>query len=87
MTPPPVNPIPREDNNQYWCGTPTEPGEWSTHKVLLTSLVKMGNNVAAATGGTPVRSFPSVEYVLMVGIAGAYPIRKTPKTTYGLETW
>ncbi|MBK8964253.1 MAG: hypothetical protein IPM75_14625 [Candidatus Competibacteraceae bacterium] len=71
--PPPVNPHSREDNNQYWCGTLPSRANGPSHQVLLTSLVKMGNNVAAAAVTNLVRSFPSVEYVLMVGIAGGVP--------------
>lgn len=62
-----------DDGNQYWCGTLPSRGEGNPHRVLLTSLVKMGNNVAASAVTNLIRSFPSIEFVLMVGIAGGIP--------------
>ena len=48
-------------------------GGGEPHQVLLTSLMKMGNNLAAAAVVHCIRSFPSIEYILMVGIAGGIP--------------
>jgi len=69
----PLNPENPDDGNLYWCGTLPSRADAKSHRVLLTSLVKMGNNVAATAVTHLIRSFPSVEYVLMVGIAGGIP--------------
>ena len=71
--PAPVNPASADDGNQYWCGTLPSRADGLPHQVLLTSLAKMGNNVSSAAVTNLVRSFPSVEYILMVGIAGGVP--------------
>ena len=76
--PAPVNPPSADDSNQYWCGTLPSRSDGLPHQVLLTSLAKMGNNVSSAAVTNLVRSFPSVEYILMVGIAGGAPDPRDP---------
>ena len=68
-----VNPASADDGNPYWWGTLPSRADGLPHQVLLTSLAKMGNNVAAVAVTNLIRSFPSVEYILMVGIAGGVP--------------
>ena len=69
----PLNPDCPDDANQYWWGSLPSRAGGKPHQVLVTSLVKMGNNVAATAIANLIRSFPSVEYILMVGIAGGVP--------------
>jgi len=71
--PTPVNPPSADDGNQYWCGTLPSRANGPSHQVLLTSLAKMGNNVSSVAVTNLIRSFPFVEYILMVGIAGGVP--------------
>lgn len=71
--PTPVNPPSADDGNQYWCGTLPSRANGPSHQVLLTSLGKMGNNVSSVAVTNLIRSFPFVEYILMVGIAGGVP--------------
>ncbi|QFY41449.1 hypothetical protein F6R98_01435 [Candidatus Methylospira mobilis] len=68
-----INAPSNDDGNQYWYGTLPSRANGNPHQVLITSLVKMGNNVAASAVTHIVRSFDSVEYILMVGIAGGIP--------------
>ena len=71
------NPIPG-DPNDYVLGTiPVASGSGS-HIVVLTLLKEMGNNSAAAAAANLLRSFSSVEDVLMVGIAGGIPSPDSP---------
>ena len=72
-SPRPINPTSADDPNQYWLGTLPSRGYGQPHQVLLTSLAKKGNNVAATAVTNLVRSFPSVEFIAMVGIAGGVP--------------
>lgn len=61
------------DPNSYLIGKiPTLQGE-NAHLVVLTLLKDMGNNSASAATANMLRSFPGVEDVLMVGIAGGIP--------------
>ena len=69
----PVNPDSPEDGNQYFRGSMPSRAGGKPHQLLLTSLAKMGNNVVAGAVTQLTRSFPSVEYILMVGIAGGTP--------------
>lgn len=69
----PLNADHPDDGNQYWCGTLPSRAGGKPHRVLLTSLVKKGNNTAASAVTNLIRSFPSIEFVLMVGIAGGIP--------------
>ncbi len=76
--PEPVNPPSADDGNQYWWGTLPSRADGLPHQVLLTSLAKMGNNVSSAAVTNLIRSFSSVEYILMVGIAGGVPDPRSP---------
>ncbi|WP_425411941.1 hypothetical protein [Methylomicrobium agile] len=69
----PLNSDCPDDANQYWWGSLPSRGGGKPHQVLVTSLVKMGNNVAATAIANLIRSFPTVECILMVGIAGGVP--------------
>lgn len=60
-----------DDNDYYFCTCPSANG--GRHLIVVTLLSKMGNNTAAAAASHLLRSFPSVEEVLMVGIAGGVP--------------
>ncbi len=61
------------DPNDYIKGTiPASDGSGATH-VVVTLLKKMGNNSAATAASHLLRSFPEVDDVLMVGIAGGMP--------------
>jgi nucleoside phosphorylase len=71
--PSPVNSDSADDGNQYYRASIPSRADGKPHQVLLTSLAKMGNNVAAGAVTHMVRSFPSVDYILMVGIAGGIP--------------
>lgn len=62
-----------DDPNIYEIGIiPTTDGSGS-HIVVLTMLKEMGNNSAAAAATNLLRSFPNIEDILMVGIAGGIP--------------
>lgn len=68
------------DPNDYFVGTiGAENGE-GAHTVLVTMLKDMGNNSATAAATHLLRSFPHVEDVLMVGIAGGIPDPTSPET-------
>ena len=71
--PAPVNSGSANDSNQYWCAILPSRAGGMPHQVVLTLWPKMGNNVSSAAVTNLVRSFPSVEYILMVGIAGGVP--------------
>ena len=61
------------DPNDYVLGTiPAKDGS-GFHIVAVTLLKEMGNNSAAATASHLLRSFPTIEDVTMVGIAGGIP--------------
>lgn len=61
------------DPSRYVCGSiPAVDGSGS-HGVVLTMLKLPGNNSAAATVSHLLRSFPHVNQILMVGIAGGVP--------------
>lgn len=66
------------DPNIYVIGTiPALPGN-KKHLIVATLLVKMGNNSAANAATNLLRSFPGVNEVLMVGIAGGIPNPNKP---------
>lgn len=48
-------------------------GSIGPHPVVVTLLPKMGNNLASAVCSNLLRSFPGVDGILMVGIAGGVP--------------
>jgi internalin A len=48
------------------------------HRIALAMLPKMGNNMAAARATLLLEHFPSVDAILMVGIAGAVPSPQKP---------
>jgi nucleoside phosphorylase len=61
------------DPNDYVIGSiPAFDGS-GEHRVVVTLLKKAGNNPASAAAVNLLRSFPSTEDVLMVGIAGGIP--------------
>jgi nucleoside phosphorylase len=66
------------DPNDYVVGTIPATDGAGTHLVVLTLLKEMGNNSAAAAAANLLRSFPQVEDVLMVGIAGGIPAPDDP---------
>lgn len=59
------------DPNAYVLGTIS--GKHGTHTIVATLLPHMGNNSAAVICAYLLRSFPTVEDVLMVGIAAGIP--------------
>ena len=48
-------------------------GEMCGHGVVLTCLPRMGTNAAAVTVSRMQLAFPSIEFILMVGIGGGVP--------------
>jgi nucleoside phosphorylase len=61
------------DPNDYVVGTiPAKDGS-GFHIVAVTLLKEMGNNSAAAAASHLLRSFPTIEDVIVVGIAGGIP--------------
>jgi nucleoside phosphorylase len=66
------------DPGDYVLGT--IPGsEGSGYHIVAVSLLKeMGNNSASAAASHLIRSFPTVEDILMVGIAGGIPCLDSP---------
>src|SRR5215208_238792 len=72
------NPI-AGDPNDYVVGTiPSLDGD-GVHLVAVTLLKEMGNNSAATAATHMLRSFPSVQDLLMVGIAGGIPAPESPE--------
>lgn len=69
------------DPNTYWVGTiPSLPsGGCSKNHIVVTSLPKIGTNIAASVSTNLLRSFLNVRDVLMVGIAGGIPNPKDPE--------
>jgi len=67
-----VHPI-AGDPNDYVLGTIPSSNGAGMHLVVVTLLKEMGNNSASAAATHLVRSFPTVEDVVMVGIAGGIP--------------
>jgi len=61
------------DVNDYVAGTVPSPDRDRPHGVVLTLLGETGNDAAAAACANLLRSFPSVRYVLMSGIAAGVP--------------
>jgi hypothetical protein len=57
---------------------PADPGRYTvgvigSHPVVVTLLPKMGTNLATAISSHLLRSFPKINDILMVGIAGGVP--------------
>ncbi len=75
----PVNSSTPDDPNQYWCGTMPSRGGGEPHQVLVTALSKMGNDVAATAVANLIRSFATIDQILMVGIAGGVPDPNQPE--------
>jgi nucleoside phosphorylase/NTP pyrophosphatase (non-canonical NTP hydrolase) len=73
-----MNPI-ASDPNDYVVGTIPAFDGTGNHVVVLTLLKDMGNNTAAAAATHLLRSFPAVEDVIMVGIAGGIPAPESPQ--------
>ena len=61
------------DPNEYRLGDVSAADGNGVHRVVVTLLKKAGNNSAATAASHLLRSFPSVDDVLMVGIAGGCP--------------
>src|SRR5689334_17029285 len=61
------------DPNEYRLGRIPDSNGSGDHIVVVTMLKKAGNNSAAAAASHLLRSFSSVEDILMVGIAGGCP--------------
>ncbi|MFI8083793.1 hypothetical protein ACIF6L_23680 [Kitasatospora sp. NPDC086009] len=69
---------PSGDHNIYEIGAIPSLSGNCTHLAAVTLQTQPGNNIAAATITNLRRSFPSVEHVLMVGIAGGVPNHRDP---------
>ncbi|MET9915149.1 hypothetical protein ABZZ74_52440 [Streptomyces sp. NPDC006476] len=67
----------REDHSDYVIGRIPHSGG-GAHSVVLTLQTKPANNVASIAVTNLKRSFPSVDHVLMVGIAGGVPNHRQP---------
>lgn len=67
------------DPNDYIVGTIASSDGSGSHLVVVTLLKEMGNNSAAASATHLLRSFPSVQDVIMVGIAGGVPFPQSPE--------
>ncbi|MFE7656907.1 tetratricopeptide repeat protein [Streptomyces bottropensis] len=61
------------DKSDYVEGSVPAVDGTGQHSVVVTLLKKPANNSAAVAATDLLRSFPSIEYVLMVGIAGGAP--------------
>src|ERR1035438_3068509 len=62
----PKQEFPKDDPNIYWVGEfPAPDGK---HVIVLTLLTNTGNNSAAAACSHLLRSYPSVQHVIMAGI-------------------
>jgi nucleoside phosphorylase len=66
------------DPAEYVCGTVPSAVEGRPHPVVLTLLPETGNNWAATAVANMLRSFESVDQVLMVGIAAGVPAPSDP---------
>jgi nucleoside phosphorylase len=61
------------DPAEYVCGTIPSAQHGRPHPVVLTLLTETGNNWAATAVTNMLRSFESIDQVLMVGIAAGVP--------------
>ncbi len=72
------NPIAGDPNDYVVGSIPSVDGS-GIHLVAVTLLKEIGNNSAAAAATHLLRSFPAVEDLLMVGIAGGIPVPDSPE--------
>jgi len=63
----------------YLCGTIPSPLPGRPHPVVLTLLTEPGTNWAATAVANMLRSFESVDQVVMVGIAAGVPSPRQPE--------
>jgi nucleoside phosphorylase len=66
------------DHAEYLCGTMPSASPGRPHPVVLTLLTETGTNWAATAVANMLRSFESVDQVLMVGIAAGVPTPVEP---------
>lgn len=66
------------DRGMYRSGTLPSADPDRPHEVVLTLLAETGNDAAAYGGAHLVRSFPSVDHLVMVGIAAGVPRTSDP---------
>nr|WP_221382614.1 CATRA conflict system CASPASE/TPR repeat-associated protein [Actinoplanes polyasparticus] len=66
------------DRAMYRLGTLPSADPNRPHEVVLTLLAETGNDAAAYGGAHLVRSFPSVDHLVMVGIAAGVPRTADP---------
>jgi nucleoside phosphorylase len=66
------------DRAAYLLGTVPSPRPDRPHPIVLTLLGETGNNAAAESCVNLIRSFPSVNCVVMVGIAAGVPRPRQP---------
>lgn len=67
-----------EDGIQYVVGTLPSATAGQPHVIVLVQILDPGNATAAAAVTNLVRSFPTVSYVVMVGIAAGVPNLSEP---------
>ncbi|MCX5247832.1 5'-methylthioadenosine/S-adenosylhomocysteine nucleosidase [Streptomyces sp. NBC_00201] len=72
-----IRPI-QGDPNIYHIGKIESISTKGAHSIVLAQLTGPGNNLSSIAATHLMRSFPSVQHVLMVGIAGGVPHRKKP---------
>lgn len=68
-----------DDRADYVAGTVPSADPDQSHQVVLTLLAETGNDAAASACANLLRSFPSVRYLLMVGIAAGVPRPASPQ--------
>ena len=75
-----IQPLPpiSQDPNHYYQGTLASTREDQAHQVVVTIMSRDSTRNAAAVCTDLIRSFPSVRCVIMAGIAGGIPSRKSP---------
>jgi nucleoside phosphorylase/NTP pyrophosphatase (non-canonical NTP hydrolase) len=62
-----------DDPNIYELGIIPAVDKSGDHLVIVTFLHEMGNNSASVAAANLLRSFPNIEDIMMVGIAGGIP--------------
>ncbi|MEV6492007.1 hypothetical protein AB0M20_25825 [Actinoplanes sp. NPDC051633] len=72
------------DRAQYVLGAMPSRDEQRPHEVVLTLLGETGNTAAAESCANLIRSFPSVDTVIMCGIACGVPAPDRPERDVGL---
>lgn len=70
--------LPVDDPNEYAIGYIKSKYQNKKTKIIITSLSDMGNSIAATATTNLLRSFPSVNHILLVGIAGGVPNPEKP---------